>query len=129
MTEFEFDCLQKKIVSRSAFRRVGMRRGVALPSDHLNPAQLARRNGPLRIYRLGRPMTMAQFEAMPPDLQRDYLRRLQLRGASDEAVGRMLGISRRRLRQLKLRHRVEFDRPDTSAWQTFVQAETGRDGE
>ena len=59
MTEFEYDCLQKKLVALSAQHRVGRRRQVTLPSDRLNEAELARRNGPCRIYRLGRPMKPA----------------------------------------------------------------------
>ena len=66
MTEFEYDCLQKKLVALSAQHRVGRRRQVTLPSDRLNESELARRNGPCRIYRLGRPMKLAEFEAMPP---------------------------------------------------------------
>ena len=37
MTEFEYDCMQKKLLGRSAWRRVGARRGVTLPSDALDP--------------------------------------------------------------------------------------------
>lgn len=121
MTEFEYDCMQKKLLGRSAWRRVGARRGVTLPSDALDPRQLEQRNGPCRVYRLGRPMTMSQFEAMPRDLQRAYFQRLRQRGGSEEAVGRMLGIGRRRLRQLQERCRVEFDRPDQAAWRAFLE--------
>lgn len=123
MTEFEYDCLQKKLLGRSAWRRVGARRGVTLPSDSLDPRQLEQRNGPCRVYRLGRPMTYKQFEAMPRDLQRAYFQRLRQRGGSEEAVQRMLGVSRRRLRQLQDRHHVTFDQPDQQAWRAFLGEE------
>ena len=125
MTEFEYDCLQKKLVALSAQHRVGRRRQVTLPSDRLNEAELARRNGPCRIYRLGRPMKLAEFEAMPPDLQREYLRRLRQRGADDASVSRMLGIGRQRVQALRTRHRVDFDRPDPAAWKDFLGEENG----
>ena len=135
MTEFEYDCLQKKLVALSAQHRVGRRRQVTLPSDRLNEAELARRNGPCRIYRLGRPMKLAEFEAMPPDLQRDYLRRarcppvrclrLRQRGADDASVSRMQGIGRQRVQALRTRHRVDFDRPDPAAWKDFLGEENG----
>lgn len=123
MTEFEYDCLKKKQVARSARRRVGLRKRVTLPSDHLSTSQLAARNGPCRVYRMGRPMTIRQFEAMPRDLQQAYLQRLRQRGGSEAAVGRMLGVGRQRLRQLQTQHRVCFDRPDAVAWSRFLGEE------
>ena len=125
MTEFEYDCLQKKLVALSAQHRVGRRRQVTLPSDRLNEAELARRNGPCRIYRLGRPMKLAEFEAMPPDLQRDYLRRLRQRGGGrrvgqpDAGHGPSAGTGPAD------RHRVDFDRPDPAAWKGLSGEENG----
>lgn len=116
MTEFDYDCLQKKTIGRSARCRVGARRTVTLPSDCLDPAALARRNGPCRTYRLGRPMSLAEFEGMPADLQKAYLRRLRQRGGSESDVERMLGAAPGRLR----RYRVTFDRPDPVSWETFL---------
>ena len=116
MTEFDYDCLQKAVVGRSARHRVRAGRTVTLPSDQLDDLALSLRNGPCRTYRLGRPMTLAEFEAMPEDLRRDYLRRLRKRGGSESDVERMLGIDRGLLRQ----YRVRFDRPDSAAWAAFV---------
>ena len=120
MTEFEYDCLQKKRIGNNAFRRVGLRRAVTLPSDSLDPAALQLRNGPCRTYRLGRPMNLAQFEAMPEDLRRAYLRRLRQRGGTEETVGRMLGISPRVMQQLLRQYRVRLDQPDPRAWAAFL---------
>ena len=120
MTEFDYDCLQKKIIGRSASHRVGRRRAVTLPCDSLNSAAIQLLNGPCRTYRLGKPMELAQFEAMPEDLQQAYLRRLRQRGGSEETVGRMLGISPRLLKQLLRQHRVRLDRPDPEAWASFL---------
>ena len=121
MREFEYDCMQKTWTARSARRRVGQRRAVTLPSDGLNPLELQRRNGPCRIYRLGAPMTMAEFTAMPRDLQRTYLRRLRQKGGSEKAVEAMLGISRQDLRQLLEREHVALDQPDPAAWKAFTR--------
>lgn len=65
-------------------------------------------------------MAIRQFEGMPADLQRAYLRRLRRAGGSRESVGRMLGVSRARVRALEERHQVRFDRPDEGAWQAFL---------
>ena len=121
MTEFEYDCLQKKRTAHSARLRVGARRAVSLPSDNLNPAELQGRNGPCRVYRLGVPMDIGQFEAMPRDLQRTYLRRLRQRGGSTEAVRAMLGISGQQMQQILEQARVTLDQPDQAAWAAFLE--------
>lgn len=120
MTEFEYDCLQKKRTAGSARLRVGARRAVTLPSDHLNPAELERRNGPCRVYRLGAPMDIGQFEAMPRDLQRAYLRRLRQRGGSMEAVQAMLGIDGEKMAQILASTQVTLDQPDRTSWAAFL---------
>ena len=125
MSDFEYDCLQKKIVARSARRRVGARKTVTLPSDHLDEAELAGRNGPCRVYRLGVPMDRQSLESMPPDLQRAYLRRLRQRGGSEESVSHMLGMDHGQLQSLAMRHGVRFDRPDEAAWSAFLHCEKG----
>lgn len=116
MTEFDYDCLQKAVTGRSARRRVRAGRTVTLPSDHLNERLLAQRNGPCRTYRLGRPMTLAEFETMPEDLRRAYLRRLRQRGGSESDVERMLGVDPGWLRAYGIR----FNREDPLAWEAFV---------
>ena len=121
MTEFEYDCLQKKRTAYSARLRVGARRAVSLPSDSLNPAELQSRNGPCRVYRLGVPMDIEQFEAMPRDLQRAYLRRLRQRGGSPEGVRAMLGVSGQQMQQILERNKVTLDQPDREAWAAFLK--------
>lgn len=118
MTELEFERLQKRYGGTSV--QAGLKEPVTLPSDFLAPEELLRRNGPCYVYRLGAPMDIGQFEAMPRDLQRAYLRRLRLRGGSAEGVGAMLGVSRQRLRQLQERDRIVFDKPDPAAWEEFL---------
>ena len=120
MTEFDYDCLQKKRIARSAWQRVGLRRTVTLPSDTMTPLELARLNGPCRVYRLGRPMEIEEFNQLPRDLQRTYLHRLRQRGGSRQSVCRMLGITEPQMVQMQNRCGVAFDRPDEAAWNTFL---------
>ena len=68
-----------------------------------------------------------QVEMTPADLQRAYLRRLRLSGGSRESVGRMLGVSRARVRALEERHRVRFDRPDEGAWKAFLSEKASKE--
>ena len=123
MTEFDYDCLQKKQIARSAWQRVGLRRTVTFPSDSLTPMELARLSGPCRVYRLGRPMKIGDFRALPRDLQRTYLQRLRQRGGSRRAVCQMLGITEQQLDQLQAQGGVDFDCPDDAAWQQFLTQE------
>lgn len=120
MTEFDYDCLQKKWIARSARQRVGLRRTVTLPSDSLTQPELDKLNGPCRVYRLGRPMRIREFCLMPMDLQRMYLQRLRQRGGSRRAVSEMLGITERQLGELQRLTGVEFDQPDEEAWRAFA---------
>ena len=87
---------------------------VRFPSD---TAGWEAMSSPCRVYRLGSPMTLQELEAMPKDLQMQYLRKLRLLGATAEGVGKMLGISPARLS----RWGVRFDRPNASAWAKFLQ--------
>lgn len=121
MTEYEFDCLQKKRTAQSARHRVGRSREVRLPSDGMSAARMAQYNGPCFTYRLGAPMGIDQYEELPGDLQRLYFRKLRNQGASDEAVRRMLGVSGQKLRQLRTEAHVTFDRPDGRTWAAFLQ--------
>ena len=121
MTEFEFDCLEKKRLARCAAAKVGNRRAVSLPSDRLTEKDLQSRNGPCRVYRLGQPMDTAGFLALPRDLQRAYLRRLQAHGGSHEAVAAMFGVSPQQLHTMIRGFGVRFDRPDAARWRRFLQ--------
>lgn len=87
---------------------------VRLPHDRLSADLLS---GPCRTYHLGKPMTMHQLQAMPADLQRQYLRKLRAMGAGVEDVAKMLGVSPRKVRTLGVR----FDRPDPKSWAEFVK--------
>lgn len=119
MTEFEYDCLQEERRSGIIRKRLSCRRAVRLPSDNLEPRELEQKNGPCRVYRLGRPMTGTEFGAMPADVQRLYLQHLRHHGASASDVEQMLGLSRG---QLDL-YRVRFDRPDRQLWSRFLRPE------
>ncbi len=117
MTEFEYDCLQEERNNTIIRGRRRVPVCVTLPSDRLAPEELAMRSGPCRTYRLGKPMSMAEFRTMPADLQRLYLRRLRQRGGSESDVEQMLGIKQGSLR----RYRVRFDKPNAQAWSAFLR--------
>ena len=92
MNDFDYDVMQKKRIARGASR---MKRGskskkCTLPSDYLTAAQKRRLNGPVNTYKLDEPMSLESFKAMPEDLQKQYILRLQENyGANDEMIGKM----------------------------------------
>lgn len=94
---------------------------VRLPSDDLSPLALAQKNSPCRTYQLGKPMSAEQFQSLPRDLRRTYLQKLRSRGGSEEAVGRMLGVSRPTMRHLLQEYHVSLDQPDRRAWSAFLR--------
>lgn len=66
-------------------------------------------------------MDIEQFDAMPQDLQRAYLRRLRQRGGTPEGVRAMLGVSGQRMQQILERNKVTLDQPDRETWAAFLK--------
>ena len=96
MDDFTYDIVQKKRIAHGAkhMKRGSKSRKCSLPSDHLTPAQLKRRNGPVATYKLDAPMKWDDFKAMPKDLQKKYLTYLREDyHAPDRLIGRLLGVS------------------------------------
>lgn len=107
MNDFDFDAMQKKNIARSAYaRKTGARpRKVTMPSDYLTTTQKKELNGKMATYNLSKPMTFAEFKAVPQDLQREYIAKLRnTYHASAMQIGNMLGCAdetaRRIIREL-----------------------------
>ena len=95
MNDFDYDVLQKKRTAAGArhMKRGSRSKRCSLPSDHLTPAQLKRRNGPVSTYKLDEPMRWDDFKAMPVDLQKQYLTYLvETYGATNEMLGDMFYV-------------------------------------
>ena len=95
MNDFDYDVLQKKRIAAGArhMKRGGRSKRCSLPSDHLTPTQLKRRNGPVSTYKLDEPMRWDDFKAMPVDLQKQYLTNLvETYGATNEMLGDMFYV-------------------------------------
>lgn len=123
MNDFDYDALQKKRLARSDRCRKRSTRKCTLPSDYLTPTERKRRNGEMKTYNLSKPMTYAEFLAMPDDLQAQYLRSLRGRfGASDECIARMMGVSKPTNTKSRKRLGIET-RPGTRLSQTALNRE------
>ena len=95
MNDFDYDVLQKKRTAAGArhMKRGSRSKRCSLPSDHLTPAQLKRRNGPVSTYKLDEPMRWDEFKEMPVDLQKRYLTNLvETYGATNEMLGDMFYV-------------------------------------
>lgn len=66
---------ERKGMANSAKKRINGSKShkCTLPSDHLTPAQQRKLNGPVREYNIVKPMSWADFMAMPKDLQEAHL--------------------------------------------------------
>lgn len=75
MTDFEYDCMQKKRIARSAQnRKCGSKsKRCNLPSDHMTHKQWKERNGKVSTVKMNEPMTWKDFKAISKELQSEYL--------------------------------------------------------
>lgn len=64
-------------------------------------------NGEVKTYNVGKPMTWGDFKSMPNDLQKQYVKRLQLTfGANDIMLGQMFGTTRGAVMQYRNAHGI-----------------------
>lgn len=93
---FVSDVKDKKRTARGSFNKVrGTGRKVKFPSDYMSEKERKAMNGAVKSYDLTNPMKYAEFCAMPEDLRREYILRLQrLYRAGDVAIGEMMGVSK-----------------------------------
>lgn len=90
------DIKEKKAAARGAFARKGGSKSkrCSLPSDHLTPAQLKRRNSQVSTVKLNQPITYAELQTLTPSLRFLYLDNLIHRyKARRKDLKEMLGIS------------------------------------
>lgn len=90
------DIKEKKAAARGAFARKGGSRSkrCSLPSDHLTPAQLKRRNSQVSTVKLNQPITYAELQTLTPSLKFLYLDNLIHRYKARRVdIVTMLGIA------------------------------------
>lgn len=78
MTDFDYDCLQRKRLARQAqYKKSGSKsKKCTLPHEYLTQKQLRERNGELMTYNFSQPMSWKEFKSMPTSLQEEYISRL-----------------------------------------------------
>lgn len=78
MNDFDYDCLEKKRLARSAFARKGTRnrKGCRLPHENLTKKEREALNGEVYSVSMNAPISWERFKALTPSLQSDYLNHL-----------------------------------------------------
>jgi dUTP pyrophosphatase len=65
---------QKKAAGRGVYHKAHGGK-VHFPSDNLTQAQIDKLSGEVKTYNLKKPLTWAEFEALPVDLKKEYIRK------------------------------------------------------
>ena len=113
MTDFDFDCKEKKRIAQGAYHRKNgsKSKGCHLPHEDLTAAEQKKLNGPVKTVDLDRPMTWKALKALPEDKRKLYLERLMdLYGVSKNKLARMLGIAPGYLCQVCAQMRLDVNR-------------------
>ena len=95
MSDFEYDCLQKKrIANQAKYRKRGSKsKKCNLPSDRLTNKQWKDKCGPVITYSLNKPMIWDDFKQMPAYVQAEYITNLQKKfGVTAVDLGNMFGV-------------------------------------
>jgi hypothetical protein len=103
LNDFDYDCLQKKRLSRNALaRKCGSKsKKCALPSDRLTPKQWRERNGNVVEINLNKPMSLDEFKQMKSDLQEEYIKHLvDTYGVNAISLGQVFGCNPNTVRKL-----------------------------
>ena len=95
MTDFDFDCLQKKRIAQQArYRKRGSKsKKCNLPSDRLTQKQWKERCGPVVSFNFNKPMNWDTFKKLSTIVQTEYITNLQKKyGVTAVDLGDMFGV-------------------------------------
>ena len=122
---FISDIREKKSAASGARHRVcgAKSKKCTLPHEKLTPAQLRRRNGPVKTYSCSRPCTYEEFKSMPNDIKKFYIRTcVDTFGGSTALIAKMFGVTRQSVdrwyRTLGLK--LPYTRGDKEKWAAFL---------
>lgn len=122
---FISDIREKKSTARGARHRVcgAKSKKCTLPHENLTPAQMKRRNGPVKTYRCSRPCTYEEFKSWPEHIRKFYIITLmETYGASTAMIAEMWGVTTQTARRVfkELGVSLTRTRGDAILWQSFL---------
>lgn len=108
MTDFEFDCFQKKQLARMArYRKRGSKsKKCRMSTDYMTEKQWKERNGKLYTCNLNKPVSWAGFKDLPRNIQEEYIRHMiELYNVNASSLAQMFGV-----RPLTVRRLIEANK-------------------
>lgn len=93
--EFYSELAEKRLIASGArHKKTGdHHKRCHMPMDDMTPSEIRSMSGPVKTYRLGKPMDWATFKDMPKDLQKKYIKDLYARfGVSNRRLAVMFGV-------------------------------------
>lgn len=126
MTDFDYDCLQKKRLAHQAkYRKNGSKsKKCTLPSDRLTHKQWKERCGPVISYSLGTPMNWENFKKLPVHIQKEYITNLQNKYcATATDLGKMFGVKPLTVRKHSDHHNLGLTFPRGHSMNSAKRAE------
>ena len=95
MSDFEYDCLQKKrLAGQAKYRKRGSKsKKCNLPSDRMTQKQWKERCGPVVSFNFNKPMNWDTFKKLSTIVQTEYITNLQKKyGVTAVDLGDMFGV-------------------------------------
>lgn len=131
MTDFEYDCLQKKRLARQALHKKNgsKSRRCPLSTDHMTEKQWKERNGKVVSVSFDKPTSWDDFRELSKEAQEEYLRGLSTTyGANATNLAEMFSVSvstiRRHIQSAGLDIKFHVGRSmngeQRAAWEAFL---------
>ena len=122
---------------RNSYGEKNKKRGggriVRLPSDNLTKKEREAMNGETVTYKVHSPVKWPEFKRWPPDIQREYFKRLDTSyRPTAEMYAAMFGVSKNTVSVLRAQLGIKTgnrgrDLPDAAGWQRFTNRGGGEE--
>lgn len=133
MNELDYDAMLKKRIARSAFRKVGNRKGCTLPSDYMTTREKNLKNGEVKTMQMNQPMEWKEYRSLPEDLRREYFLNTTAKfGVGAREMALMFGVSPSAVFQFNRTHGIRAEkihRPSEAETEAFLEWATGSEPE
>lgn len=125
---------ERKRIARGEKNKIkGGGRAVRLPSDNLTKKEREAMNGETVTYKVHSPVKWPEFKRWPPDIQREYFKRLDTSyRPTAEMYADMFGVSKNTVSTLRASLGVKAGNrgrnlPDAAGWQRFTNRGGGEE--
>lgn len=131
MNDFDYDCLQRKNISRQAkYRKRGSKsKKCSMPTDNMTLKQWRERNGELVTISLNQPVSWETFKTLSRRTQEEYLQNLMMTyGANATSLAGMFGVKPLTVRRFVQANELDvkfhvgrsMSAEQRAAWESFI---------